>query len=57
MSARTAGLRTAYTRAFRAFLAEESETARHAAYQLGRDAVSQQLGLLDLAHAHHWPRG
>jgi GAF domain-containing protein len=53
MSAKATALRTAYTLAFRAFLEDESETALHAAYELGRDAVSRELGLLDLAHAHH----
>src|SRR5919204_2160383 len=53
MSAKATALRTAYARAFRAFLENESEAALHAAYELGRDAVSRELGLLDLAHAHH----
>ena len=53
MSAHATSLRMAYTRAFQAFLEDGSETALHAAYELGRDAVSQELGLLDLAHVHH----
>lgn len=43
----------AYAHAFRTFLADESEASLRAAYELGRSAVSRELGLLDLAHAHH----
>jgi hypothetical protein len=45
--------RSAYAVAFRAHLADESETALHTAYELGRDAVSREIGLLELAQAHH----
>ena len=53
MSAPAAGFSAAYARAFRAFLDDETETSLRAAYELGREAVAQRLGLLDLAHAHH----
>jgi GAF domain-containing protein len=42
-----------YEAAFHAFLAAEDENGLHNAYQLGREAVSDQIGLLELAHAHH----
>ena len=53
MNATTVAFQNAYARAFRAFLADDAEPNRHAAYELGRDAVGGSLGLLDLAHAHH----
>jgi GAF domain-containing protein len=45
--------RPAYAEAFHAFLRDQSETALRAAYELGRGAVAQQVGLLELAQAHH----
>ena len=53
MSAVTARFRAAYGRALRAFLDDGTETSLRAAYELGRDAVTQRLGLLDLVHTHH----
>jgi hypothetical protein len=53
MSRAAAGFGAAYARAFREFLEEGTESSLHAAYELGREAVGQELGLLDLAHAHH----
>ena len=53
MSAAAAGFSAAYARAFRTFLDDETETSLRAAYELGRQAVARELGLLDLAHAHH----
>ena len=53
MSAVGAGFSAAYADAFRAYLDDETETALRAAYELGRQAVARELGLLDLALAHH----
>jgi GAF domain-containing protein len=49
----TVAFRPAYAAAFEAFLRDESETALRSAYELGRDAVSRQVGLLELAQTHH----
>ncbi len=48
-----AAFHSAYASAFRAFLDDASEAALRAAYELGRDAVSREIGLLELAQAHH----
>jgi GAF domain-containing protein/phosphoserine phosphatase RsbU-like protein len=48
-----ATFRAEYAAAFRSFLDNGSEAARHAAYELGRDAVSRGVGLLELAQIHH----
>ena len=53
MSVAAAGFSAAYARAFRTFLDDETETSLRAAYELGRQAIARELGLLDLAHAHH----
>jgi len=53
MSAAAAGFGAVYARAFRTFLDDGTETSLRAAYELGREAVGQELGLLDLAHTHH----
>ena len=45
--------RAAYTGAFAAFVADPSESARQAAYELGRTAVVRELSLLDVAIVHH----
>jgi phosphoserine phosphatase RsbU-like protein/GAF domain-containing protein len=45
--------RAAYGTGFQAFLADPSETALRTAYELGREAVTQQVGLLELAQTHH----
>ena len=42
-----------YAAAFSAHLAEGGESGLGAAYDLGRKAVEDQLGLIDLAVAHH----
>lgn len=44
--------RAAYEAAFWAYLADPGETTLRVAYELGRDAVSRQLSVLDLAVAH-----
>jgi GAF domain-containing protein len=53
MSAAGAGFSAAYAHAFRAYLDDETEASLRAAYELGRQAVAHELGLLELAHAHH----
>jgi GAF domain-containing protein len=45
--------RPTYAAAFEAFLIDPTERALRAAYELGRDAVSQRVGLLELAQTHH----
>ena len=45
--------RTGYASAFRAYLEDPGERTLHAAYELGRDAVRRELGILDLAGVHH----
>ncbi|HKH17794.1 MAG TPA: SpoIIE family protein phosphatase [Solirubrobacteraceae bacterium] len=46
-------LRERYHEAFRAWLAHRDERELGTAYALGREAVSAQLSVLDLAEAHH----
>src|SRR5215217_7826906 len=48
-----AAFRSAYAAAFQAFIDDESETARLAAYEFGREAVSREVGLLELSQTHH----
>ncbi len=43
----------AYAEAVRAHLREASETSLRTAYELGREAVVRELGVLDLAAVHH----
>ena len=45
--------RASYASAFEAYLVETSESALHAAYELGREAVRRELSVLDLAAIHH----
>jgi len=47
------GLAARYAAAFGAYLADRSEQALGAAYDIGREAVTAQLSVLDLADAHH----
>lgn len=42
-----------YTPAFLAFLGHPDEEARHAAYELGRAALADNVTLLDLIRTHH----
>jgi len=42
-----------YSAAFAAYLADRDETALGAAYDLGREAVTAELSVLDLADVHH----
>jgi serine phosphatase RsbU (regulator of sigma subunit) len=46
-------LRARYHEAFRAWLAHRDERELGTAYALGREAVSAQLSVLELAEAHH----
>jgi hypothetical protein len=48
-----ARFRSAYWLAFDGYLREASERNLHTAYELGRDAVTEGLGVLDLAVVHH----
>jgi transcriptional regulator with GAF, ATPase, and Fis domain len=43
----------AYRDSFRDYIHEPSEATLRTAYELGRDAVEQELSVLDLAIAHH----
>ena len=53
MSAGANEFRIGYASAFGAYLDEPSERTLHAAYELGREAVRRELGILDLAAVHH----
>ena len=53
MIAPTADLLQGYRAAFEAYLRNPSEAALHAAYELGRHALSRELSILDLATLHH----
>jgi serine/threonine protein phosphatase PrpC len=46
-------LQDAYAAAFDQYLAEGGEAALHGAYELGREAVKEQLSVLELAAIHH----
>src|SRR5215208_2233907 len=52
-SATPLGLRSRYHEVFRAWLAHRDERELGTAYALGREAVSSQLSVLELAQAHH----
>jgi serine phosphatase RsbU (regulator of sigma subunit) len=49
----TNGLAARYSAAFAAYLADRSELTLGAAYDLGREAVTAKLSMLDVAEAHH----
>ena len=42
-----------YAAAFLGYLAQRDEGGLRAAYELGRTAVSEPVGLLNLVHVHH----
>jgi hypothetical protein len=42
-----------YAPAFLQYLSERGERGRRAAYELGRRAIGEQLGVLDVARLHH----
>ena len=46
-------LRRSYATGLQAYLREPGEGTLHAAYELGREAVTRELDVLDLALAHH----
>ncbi|HYZ76620.1 MAG TPA: phosphatase RsbU N-terminal domain-containing protein [Gaiellaceae bacterium] len=46
-------LRRSYPSALHAYLSEPNERTLHAAYELGREAVTRELGVLDLVLVHH----
>jgi hypothetical protein len=46
-------LRQDYAAAFLGYLARRDESGLQAAYELGRNAVSDPVGLLNLVHVHH----
>ena len=49
----TGPFRAAYASAFQAYLIEPGEATLRVAYELGREAVTRRLSVLDLAVAHH----
>lgn len=53
MSDRVADFRHRYAAAFDAYLRSPGEEGLSAGYELGRTAVAEELGLLDLAAVHH----
>ena len=53
MTAELSGFRDQYATALRRFLEAGGETGLESAYELGRQAVSARVGLLDLAGLHH----
>jgi hypothetical protein len=50
---RTRAFRASYSRAFAAFIARRGEPELRTAYELGREAVTNEVSVLDLAVAHH----
>jgi PAS domain S-box-containing protein len=46
-------LRDQYTRTLQDYLAEAGETNLHHAYELGRQALAEGLGILEMASLHH----
>lgn len=53
MTAKSPRFRASYGSAFRAYLLDASEAPLRTAYELGRDAVAEELSVLDLAAVHH----
>ena len=53
MTPKSRAFNASYGLAFTAFLTHRDEAHLRAAYELGRDAVTNDLGVLDLAVAHH----
>jgi serine phosphatase RsbU (regulator of sigma subunit) len=53
MTANLDAFRSAYMRAFRSYLGGGGETGLESAYELGREAVTGELSLLELARIHH----
>lgn len=53
MNARAAHLRSSYRSAFERYLSNPSEDTLRGGYELGRDAVTREVGLVDIATVHH----
>ncbi len=53
MNSRADALSLQYAAALRAFLAHQQETLLQQAYDLGREAIENGLGVLDMAGIHH----
>jgi flagellar biosynthesis/type III secretory pathway protein FliH len=53
MSGGAEDFRRSYASAFEKYLRDPAEDALHSGYQLGREAVRQDLSVLDLASIHH----
>lgn len=53
MNSKIRAFSDSYGEAFAAFLAHSAEPELRAAYELGREAVTSELSVLDLAVAHH----
>ena len=53
MSDRVEDFRRSYASALERYLRDPTEDALHSGYQLGREAVRQDLSVLDLASIHH----
>ena len=49
-------LRDQYTRTLNDYLAEAGEANLHHAYELGRQALAEGLGILEIASMHHHAR-
>jgi hypothetical protein len=53
MNAEVQRFRRSYAQAFEAYLREPSEATLHRGYELGREAVTRSLSVMDLATVHH----
>jgi hypothetical protein len=53
MSANAAHLRTSYRSAFERYLSSPSEDTLRGGYELGREAVTREVGVVDIAAVHH----
>jgi hypothetical protein len=53
MNARAAHLRTSYHSAFERYLSSPSEDTLRGGYELGREAVTREIGVVDIAAVHH----
>jgi GAF domain-containing protein len=53
MTAPPVSFRSTYSSALDTYLRDPSEAALHAAYEFGRDAITRELSILELAALHH----
>ena len=53
MNAALHRFRQSYAHAFEAYLRNPGENTLHRGYELGREAVTQHLSVMDLATVHH----